>query len=217
MLKNRQAFTLLELIISMTIIAIILVIIFGAFRIGIRAWEKGEKDTEKQQRYRIVLDLIQRQLTSITYKKTKIDEEDKLLLKGDAKSFEFTSHISLKPENKFGIVYVNYMVVEGENGKERLIAYEKNMVLFDKDFKVNDIDPQDYFELIPAAHGISFEYLKPAAEGLEEGLEEEAKWQEKWDTEDDQGILPLAVKLIVVDEPEATPLVVIAPLHQQEE
>jgi general secretion pathway protein J len=213
MLKNRQAFTLLELIISMTIIAIILVIIFGAFRIGIRAWEKGEKDIDKQQRYRIVLDLIQRQLTSITYKKTKIDEEDKLLLKGDAKSFEFTSHISLKPENKFGIVYVKYMVVEGEKAKERLIAYEKNMVLFDKDFNFNDIDPQDYFELIPAAHGISFEYLKPP----EEGLEEEAKWQEKWDQEDEQGLLPLALKLTVVDEPEAAPVVVIAPFHQQEE
>jgi general secretion pathway protein J len=213
MLKNRQAFTLLELIMSMTIIAIILVIIFGAFRIGIRAWEKGEKDTDKQQRYRIVLDLIQRQLTSITYKKAQIDDEDRLILKGDAKSFEFTSHISLKPENKFGIVYVKYMVVEGEKEKKRLIAYEKNMVLFDKDFKFSDIDPNAYFDLIPTAHDISFEYLKPP----EEGLEEESKWQDKWDPEDDQGFLPLAVKLIVVDEPEATPLVVIAPLHQQEE
>jgi general secretion pathway protein J len=213
MLKNRQAFTLLELIISMTIIAIILVIIFGAFRIGIRAWEKGEKDIDKQQRYRIVLDLIQRQLTSITYKKTKIDEEDKLLLKGDAKSFEFTSHISLKPENKFGIVYVKYMVVEGEKAKERLIVYEKNMVLFDKDFTVSDIDPKAYFELIPNAHSISFEFLKPA----EQGLEEESKWEDKWDQEDEQGLLPLALKLTVVDEPEASPVVVIAPFHKQEE
>jgi general secretion pathway protein J len=213
MLKNRDAFTLLELIISMTIIAIILVIIFGAFRIGIRAWEKGEKDIDKQQRYRIVLDLIQRQVTSITYKKAKIEEEDKLLLKGDAKSFEFTSYISLKPENKFGIVYVKYMVVEGKKTKESLIAYEKNMVLFDKDFKVIDIDPKAYFELIPNADSISFEYLKPA----EQGLEEESKWQDKWDPEDEQGLLPLALKLIVVDEPEATPLVVIAPFHQQEE
>jgi hypothetical protein len=40
---------------------------------------------------------------------------ESLSLKGDAKSFEFTSHVSLKPENKFGIVYVKYMIVEGEN------------------------------------------------------------------------------------------------------
>jgi general secretion pathway protein J len=211
-LKNKQAFTLIELIISMTIIAVILVIIFGAFRIGIRAWEKGEKDIDKQQRYRIVLDLIQRQLTSITYKKAQINDIDQLILKGDAKSFEFTSHVSLKPENKFGIVYAKYMITEDHKNNEKLIFYEKNMVLFDKDFKFSDIDLNSFFELIPYAHGISLEYLKPP----EQGLEEEAKWQDKWDPESDQGF-PLAVKLIVIDEPEATPLVVIAPLYQQEE
>jgi general secretion pathway protein J len=212
MLKNQQAFTLLELIVSMTIIAVILVIIFGAFRIGIRAWEKGEKGIEKQQRYRIVLDLIHRQLTSITYKKVRIDDTDQLLLKGDAKSFEFTSHFPLKPENKFGIVYGKYMVSEAQKENEKLIVYEKNMVLLDKDFKFNNIDMNDFFELIPDAKNISFEYLKPP----QEGLEEEAKWDDEWNPENDQGF-PLAIKLIVVDEPGATPLVVIAPLHQQEE
>jgi general secretion pathway protein J len=212
MLKNRQAFTLIELIISLTIIAVILVIIFGAFRIAIRAWEKGEKDIDKQQRYRIVLDLIHRQISSVTYKKAKIDDIDQLILKGDTKSFEFTSHVSLKPENKFGVAYVKYVVVEGENSKERLIAYEKNMVLFDKDFKFSDIAPDAFFELIPDATAISFEYLKPP----ELDLEEEPKWQDKWDTENDQG-LPLAVKLSVLDEPESTPLVIIAPFYQQEE
>jgi general secretion pathway protein J len=212
MLKNQQAFTLLELIISMTIIAVILVIIFGAFRIGIRAWEKGERDIDKQQRYRIVLDLIQRQLTSITYKKVQIDDTDQLLLKGDAKSFEFTSHFPFKPENKFGLVYVKYMVSEAQEENEKLMVYEKNMVLLDKDFKFNNIDMNSFFELIPNAKDISFEYLKPP----EEGLEEEAKWNDEWDPENDQGF-PLAIKLILTDKPGATPLVVIAPLHQQEE
>jgi general secretion pathway protein J len=211
-LKNRQAFTLIELIISLTIIAVILVIIFGAFRIGIRAWEKGEKDIDKQQRYRIVLDLIHRQITSITYKKATIDDQDRLILNGDAKSFEFASHVSLKPENKFGVAYVKYVVVKGESTEERLVAYEKNMVLFDKDFKFSDIEPDAFFELIPYVTAISFEYLKPP----EIGLEEKPKWQDRWDPENDQG-LPMAVRMSVVDEPEATPLVVIAPFYQQEE
>jgi len=212
MLKNRQAFTLLELIIALTIVGIILLIISGTFRIGIRAWEKGEKDIDKQQRYRIVLNLVQRQLTSITYKKAIINDKEQLILKGDSKSFEFTSHVSLNPENKFGIVYVKYMVVEGENETETLLAYEKNMVLFDKEFKFSDIDLDAFFELIPNIQGISFEYLKPP----ELGLEEEPEWQDKWDPENDQG-LPLAVKLTVINEPEATPYVVIAPFYQQEE
>ena len=212
MLKNRKAFTLLELIISLTIIAVILAIIFGAFRIGIRAWEKGENDIDKLQRYRIVLDLIHRQLTSITYKNVTIDDIEQLILKGDAKFFEFTSHVSLKPENQFGIVYVKYRITENEKAGETFSAYEKNMVLFDKEFKISDIDDNEFFELIPNAQSISFEYLKPP----EQGMEEEPEWQNKWDPEDDQG-LPLAVKLIVVEDPEISPYVVIAPFYQQEE
>lgn len=212
MLKNRKAFTLLELIISLTIIAVILVIIFGAFRIGIRAWEKGENDIDKLQRYRIVLDLIHRQLTSITYKNARIDDKDQLILKGDAKFFEFTSHVSLKPENQFGIVYVRYRIAENEKAGETFSAYEKNMVFFDREFKISDIDDNDFFELIPNAQSISFEYLKPP----EQGFEEEPEWQDKWDPENDQG-LPLAVKLVVVENPEASPYVVIAPFFQQEE
>ena len=212
MLKNQKAFTLLELIISLTIIAVILVIIFGAFRIGIRAWEKGERDIDRQQRYRTVLDLVHRQLTSITYKKAIIDEKERLILKGDAKSFEFTSHVSLKPDNQFGIVYVKYRVNESENSKEAFVAYEKNMVLFDKDFKSDDIDDSDFFELIPNAHSISFEYLKPP----EQDMEEDPSWQDKWDPENDQG-LPMAVKLTVIVEPETTPFIVVSPFYQQEE
>lgn len=59
----------MELLISLTIISVIVVIISGALRIGVRAWEKGEQDIETRQRYRIVLDLMKRQLTSICLRK----------------------------------------------------------------------------------------------------------------------------------------------------
>ncbi|HEX7533874.1 MAG TPA: prepilin-type N-terminal cleavage/methylation domain-containing protein [Syntrophales bacterium] len=39
---HNRGFTLLELLIALTITAMIVAIIFGALRIGIRAWEKGE-------------------------------------------------------------------------------------------------------------------------------------------------------------------------------
>ena len=61
---SSKGFTLLELLISLTIIGLILVIIFGALRIGVRAWEKGERDVESHQRRRVVLGLVKRQFAS---------------------------------------------------------------------------------------------------------------------------------------------------------
>lgn len=211
-LTDRRAFTLIELIISMTIIAVILVVIFGAFRIGIRAWEKGEKDIEKHQRYRIVLDMIRRQMISVSFKKIEVEDQQQYVLKGDDKSFEFLSHIALKPENKFGIVFVRYRIVEDENENEKLLGYEKNLLLFDKDFKPGEIDPDEFFELISGVHSFSFEYLKPP----EQGLEEKPQWQNNWDPEFDKGV-PMAVKLTVVERTGNTPLVVIAPFYHEEE
>ena len=165
---RQGGFTLLELIISLTIVAVILVIIFGSFRIGIRAWEKGESDIESHQRHRIVLELISRQMASMAFKKIKRFDKEQLLLKGDAGNFEFASRLAVMPTNEFGIVLAKYKVEEGDED-ERLLFYEKSFVMFDEDFKIEDIDPDDFVELIPSAHKIAFEYLRPPAGGLGRG------------------------------------------------
>ena len=54
-MKRSEAsagFTLLELIISLTIIAVIAVMVQNGFRLSVSAWEKGESAVEEQQRYR---------------------------------------------------------------------------------------------------------------------------------------------------------------------
>ena len=92
---SSSGFTLLELLISLTILAVIVVIVFGALRVGVRAWEKGEKDIDARQRHRIVLDLFKRQLTSISLKKVRNAGKQPFLLKGDNTFLEFISNVSL--------------------------------------------------------------------------------------------------------------------------
>ena len=41
---GKKGFTLLELMLSLAIMGLVLLIIFGALRVGTRAWEKGEKE-----------------------------------------------------------------------------------------------------------------------------------------------------------------------------
>ncbi|HNT58060.1 MAG TPA: prepilin-type N-terminal cleavage/methylation domain-containing protein, partial [Syntrophales bacterium] len=61
---GNRGFTLLELLISLTLLSVIAVLVFGALRLGVRAWEKGEATIETRQRERIVMDLLQRQMAS---------------------------------------------------------------------------------------------------------------------------------------------------------
>ena len=59
---GQFGFTLMEVLLSLSILSIILVVILGALRIGVRAWEKGENVLSVQQRARTILDQLSRQL-----------------------------------------------------------------------------------------------------------------------------------------------------------
>ena len=197
---GNRGFTLLELLISLTILSLITLLVFGAFRIGIRAWEKGERNIDGRQRERIVLDLIKRQLASIPVDTVK--GEKTLALKGDSKSVEFVSDIHLVPGDKFGMVYVKYRVEEGEDGGEILSFSERNVVMMiGKDSDIDDSDDL-FIELLRGA-GMVFEYLKNATD------EETPQWQETWNPENDPGF-PVAVRMTLTRADDGVPICVIA-------
>jgi general secretion pathway protein J len=201
---NSRGFTLLELLIALTIVALIVVIIFGALRIGIRAWEKGEKDVDIRQRQRIVLDLIKRQLASTCAGDVWGRDQQLVSLKGDSKSIEFASHIPLTPGNRFGLVYVKYAVErEKEGDKEHLTFYEKNIALPDKKTSAGKPEEGDFAELIPGVKSIVFEYLK------DRPGEEASIWQKSWDPAVDKGV-PRAVRVTLRENDEKAPIYMIA-------
>jgi general secretion pathway protein J len=201
-LHANSGFTLLELLMSLTILSIIVVIIFGALRIGVRAWEKGEQDVDVRQRHRIVLDLMKKQLSSIRLKKIKNEGQASFFLKGDPKSLEFVSGVSLIPGNTFETVYVKYQVKNEETNTERLFFFEKNLVLMETDGDWAELNDQAFHELLPEVHSVAFEYLKgPGEDGNYE-------WQPSWEPHTD-GKLPLAVKIVLKETVEAAPITVL--------
>jgi general secretion pathway protein J len=205
-----SGFTLLELLISFTIIGLILVIVFGALRIGARAWEKGEKDVETHQIQRIVLDNMKRQIASTCLREITSKDQKEVFFRGDRESMEFMSRLPMVPTTRSGMVYVNYVVREEEGGKKkRLMLYEKDVVLLDKEKDIHDQDEADFFELIPGAESIEFEYLKGP-----EDKDGDPEWQETWDPDNDPGI-PLAIKIILKEDTDVAPIYVIARLQSE--
>jgi len=209
-LHQNNGFTLLELLMSLTILSIIVVIIFGALRIGVRAWEKGEKQVDAHQRYRIVLDLMKQQLSSIRLKKIKNEGQASFFLKGDSKSLEFVSGVSMIPGNTFETVYVKYQVKNEERNAERLFFFEKNLVLIERAPDLAELDDQAFHELIPEVQSVAFKYLK----GLGQAGNQE--WQPGWEPDTD-GEMPLAVKIVLKENVETAPITVMVRLVPEED
>lgn len=201
---KTAGFTLLEVIISLTITAVMLVIIFGAMRVGVRAWEKGEQGLDERLRNRVVLDMMKKQLASIAFREQKEEKENRFLsVKGDKTSLRFISNVALLPSNEFGVVFVRYNVEDdAESNKKRIEIIEKNLVFIDPEDDPDKFGMDDSIPILSGIFDVSLNYLKRGEEGDEE-------WQDSWDPDTEKGF-PVAFKVEIKTEEDKSPLVTIA-------
>ena len=204
---NSGGFTLLELLISLTILGVVVSMLFASLKMGVTAWEKGEEKVTDLQRKRVVLDLIKRQLTSICSVEIKKTDTESYFMKGDENYLEFSSNFPILPSEFSDIVYVVYAVTSAEGYDDRsLNLYEKNFYsIFDPQGD-SESDEEKFYPLIKKAFKIKFEYFKSGEDGAR-------SWENVWDPEVDKG-LPLAIKVSLWDEENAIPVNVIAKIMQ---
>ena len=201
-LKNKNGFTLIELLITFTIFAISIAILFCGLRVGIRAWEKGEQDINNRQRYRIVLELLKRQIKSAYPYYGKDEGEKFLIFNGKAKSLEFVSGLSLQPGGARGLVYIKYAVQEDQDeDKKKLVFSEDFKYLLTQDRKTD----ADFVSLLNNIIYFKIEYFGKTDEN------DSATWHDEWDAREIQA-LPEAVKLKLKTDHKTDQLTVIIPI-----
>lgn len=173
--SRRNGFTLIELVIAITIFSLIAVIIGGAFRLGIQAWQKGEKEANDAQQLRILSSLLSQQLKSCYPYKMKIPgrDEDIVVFRGDADSIMFVTTLA---DSAFGgVKWVQYVF------KDATLSYKEGLL------PDNELEKKikDKGEIIDSKiDELQFSYLSP----------DEEQWQETWDFGEE---LPVAIKVRV--------------------
>jgi general secretion pathway protein J len=188
---NAQAgFTLVELIVTFTILSIVVVMILGAMRLGTASWERGEEKTERYQRRRMVFNLLSQQLKSAYAYKIKAQkaESDYLAFLGSGDSLKFVSTFSLTAKRPEGLVFVVYQVGEGDSSGKVLKVYEGRVL--NKDFMEETPDGDKFLTLLEGLSEIAFEYFK---EGEEQ--EEAGEWMDSWDAKEEKE-LPRQIKIV---------------------
>jgi general secretion pathway protein J len=190
---GSSGFTLIEVLISITITAILVTIIFMAFRLGSRAWERGEQNLEPMQRQRAVLNLLQKQLSSICTCNISRMEGKPSLLQGTPAEMTFLSNTSIIPGSGPGIVKVTYRIMtDKENKSESLLVHEESLSYMPVTPPPSATTGQNGFKVLLANYySIQFEYFEasPATNA--------PYWQEKWKAEQ-KNKFPGAVKITLV-------------------
>jgi general secretion pathway protein J len=179
-ISKESGFTLLELVITFTILSLILLVIAGAMRLGSAAWERGEEKAEKFQRGRAGFSLLSQQLKSAyPYKvKAKQAEPDYLAFQGASDSLRFVTNFSLKSRRPEGLVFVTYKIEEDKSSGKVLKVCEQRVL--NKDFTEATPKDEDFLPLLEGLSEITFEYYREAED--EEGTGE---WVNSWDGKDE--------------------------------
>ncbi|MBW2148196.1 MAG: prepilin-type N-terminal cleavage/methylation domain-containing protein [Deltaproteobacteria bacterium] len=201
--KNRESqqkgFTLLEVLVAITILGLMAGVVFGGLRLGIQAWEKGEKGADRLQRLRIISDLISSQLRDAypyslvkplkSGQRLRLDRQEVLEIRkkgppvffqGRPKTVRFVSTRALDPSMN-GLVQVFYELADDQIFRAREY-YVRGMD------SLQEVPDKDGNVLLTGVGSVRFDYL-----GTTPG-EKEPTWRNKWDGRRMRG-LPMGVRI----------------------
>lgn len=171
-------FTLLELIISIALFAIIVLIIAGAVNLGYRSFSSGEKKMNAVERLRSSLTIIDAQIQSGVPLTLEDDGVKQYYFMGEQDSLKFSTNYSIWGGQK-GYVIVNYRVEADNRGKRTLFASE---------YKVG-MESEKETKLLEGFDEITFDYFK------QDATEEEGEWINQWV---DEEMMPTRIRINLV-------------------
>ncbi len=157
---HPSGFTLLELIIAITILPLIILIIGNGFRLGMNAWEKGEQETLWTQRFRVLSGLLSQQIKSAYPYIMEVGDEKVAVFQGKSDSIMFVT--ALTDSAYGGFKWVRYSHKDGT-------LFLKEGLLPDK--KLDDRITGDEEVVDAGITEIKFAYLSL----------EENEWKDSWD------------------------------------
>ena len=212
-----RGFTLIELMIALSLIALMVSLLFGGIRLGNRTWERVDETTTRSSEMRQIWQFLESRFRQarVEYEITEEAEQEERLLVffGTSNAVEFVTPF---PDVGFGGLNV-VRLEESRDGDESRILLTRWLYHTDvleggagipswRSLKQGGVTPRSGVDdsvrafvsqsvLVEGLESIEIEYFGVGEE------EEEAKWVDRWDAE----ALPEMVAISIVDDKGAWP------------
>ena len=203
-IRRSQGFTLLELLIGMTLVGFILSLLFAGLNLGTRSWEAGEQRMATSSRQAVVVDFIRRAIEQTYPLRWRVGEEDRLAFAGEAESLRFVGTVAMH-DGASGNHLIALDLVDGEIGRDLVMRWQL------PDPGAPGFEPIEQAEpkvLIKAVKEMALAYFGAQSET------EDPAWHDQWL---DQKTPPELIRLqLTMENGETWPDIVAAPRARTE-
>ncbi len=168
-MREGRGFTLLELLISLTIFSLVALIVYVALNLGVRATDRGETRSIENQRARAALALIARQLKSAYPLTLQAEGETVVYFRGEADALSFICAAG-RPEAG-GLEKVSYFLREQDGRRSLWVRTSAPTLPADL---LNDREGKlrQEAEILPEVESITWAYLGP--------VQNREEWSDHW-------------------------------------
>jgi prepilin-type N-terminal cleavage/methylation domain-containing protein len=197
MRRGSAGFTLLEMVVSLTILAGMAAFLVVAFRLAGSSIERGEAETKEMARLRAGISIFERSIRSADPSVLTVEDESIPYFFGESKKLRFLSSSSVSSVPGGGFRLLCFFEAERGEGDTGMSVADASP------FRADGIESWDGTEgarvFLPGATDVTFSY-SPGP--LEDGTWE---WFETWDIRETE-VLPRAVRVTFTTQSESGPL-----------
>jgi general secretion pathway protein J len=183
--RGTRGFTLLELLVAITLLGLLAGLLFGGLSFGIRVWEKGDAELEKIAELQIAQGLIRRLISRAMVSDLREDEdENAAIFEGTSDTLRF---VGPPPAQSLpGGLYRLSIGADDLSGKSRLVMSWR---LLDADERETGAgEDENVVVLVEDIADVSIAFFGSADE------DRESRWRDRWE---DMSGLPLLVRIDV--------------------
>ena len=185
--SNTAGFTLLEMLVGLTLLGVLLILIYSALNIGLRAWDTGDQRASEASHQRIVQSFLRRELGQVFPIRWRGIAESRIAFEGGKADIKFVTALNLGASVKEGGLQWGHLYLADDaapDGKRRqsLFLKRESFDLHAKDW--SGLEEAKPTRLIEGVKEIEITYF-----GAENDTTD-PKWTDEWN-------LPLRVPLLV--------------------
>lgn len=114
-----RGFTLLEMMIALTLLGVLLILVYSSLNLGIRAWDSGDRRVAEASHQRIVQGFLRRELGQVFPVRWRGIPESKIAFEGSKQEIRFVTSLNLGASAKEGgLQWAHlYLAEESRNGQ----------------------------------------------------------------------------------------------------